>query len=87
MTRAGRREATDDGGHAVLDGTRSGDAQAVRQQDRRVVARHHGDRNDIGRAALPQRDAPARPLPDRHQRAAQYPTLQRRYLLDIVCEK
>lgn len=34
------------GWHAVLDGTRSRQAEGVRRQGRHLVARHHGDRDD-----------------------------------------
>lgn len=37
-------EADDDGGHAVLDGTRGGDAQGVRAQGRHLESRNHGHR-------------------------------------------
>ena len=39
-------ETRDDGWHALLDGTRSGQAKRVRGEGRHLVIGHHGDRND-----------------------------------------
>ncbi|KAJ1731832.1 hypothetical protein LPJ61_002340, partial [Coemansia biformis] len=66
-------EAHDDGGDAVLDVARGGDAQGVRAQGGRVVAGHHGDRDGGGRAAVSEREPAAGALFDCDDRHAQDP--------------
>jgi hypothetical protein len=58
------------GRHALLDGARSRQAEGIRLQSRHLVPRHHGDRDDRVRAALPQRGAPEGAVLDRDERHA-----------------
>ena len=63
-------EEDDHGGDAVLDGARGRHSEAVRSEGRRLVAGNHGDRDDRGRAAIPERKSPPRSVLNRHQRQA-----------------
>lgn len=61
-------QACNDGGDAVLDGTRGREAKGVRPQGGYLVVGHHGDRDDRVRTAIPERGAAEGTLPDCDQR-------------------
>lgn len=61
-------KASDHGWNAVLDGTRSRQAEGIRRESGRLVIRNYGDRDDRERTPLPGRRTAQGFVLDRHKR-------------------